>query len=114
MKVAKNTTRIKRKAHIRKTLSGNTERPRLVVFRSNRYIYAQIIDDVEHKTITGMSDREIKAGKPVEKAAKLGKQIGDKAKELGVVKIVFDRNGYRYHGRIKAIADGAREAGLDF
>ena len=110
----KHQTRQKRKAHIRKTLAGSTNRPRLVVYRSNRYMYAQIIDDATHKTVTSMSDREVKTGKPVEKASALGKELGSKAKKLGVGKVVFDRNGYRYHGRVKAVADGAREAGLDF
>lgn len=103
---------------IRRTLSGNAERPRMSVFRSNKDIYVQLIDDSEGKTLASSSSREKEIldlkGNKSERAAQVGKAIAAKAKEIGVEQVVFDRGGYLYHGRIKSLADGAREGGLKF
>lgn len=112
--------RLKRKKRIRKKVFGTFEKPRLCVYKSLKNIYAQLIDDEKGVTITGVStlNKEIKAqiksGGNVEAAKKVGEYIGKKAIELGIKKVVFDRNGFKYHGRIKAVGDGAREAGLLF
>ncbi len=113
--------RLRRKKRIRKKISGTPERPRLVVFRSAKHVYAQLVDDLNQRTITGVSTltpwvRERLDGVQgkVEKARIVGKAIAEKAKELGITKVVFDRAGYRYHGRVKALAEGAREGGLEF
>jgi len=112
--------RIKRKKRIRKKLFGTQERPRLSVFRSSKHIYAQIIDDTRGHTLMAASSMD-KAVKEQPKfddkiavAAYVGKLLGTRALEKGVKKVVFDRNGFLYHGRIKAVSDGAREAGLNF
>jgi large subunit ribosomal protein L18 len=116
----KKQARLKRKQRIRKKLAGTAERPRLCVFRSARHIYAQIIDDTCGQTIVATStlDSSIKEhGKFDNKVAKanyIGKLLAEKALSKGIKKVVFDRNGFLYHGRIKAVSDGAREAGLDF
>lgn len=103
---------------IRKKSAGTNEKPRLSVFRSNNEIYAQIIDDVSGKTLTAASskDKDISAQKvnKTEKSKLVGATIARKATELGISQVVFDRSGYLYHGRVKAIADGAREGGLQF
>jgi large subunit ribosomal protein L18 len=105
--------RIKRK--IRATISGSLVRPRLSVFRSNNYIYAQLIDDTSAKTIVSASDIKAKKGtKKIEGAIAAGKELATLAKEKGITQAVFDRNGFKYAGRIKALADAAREAGLAF
>lgn len=107
--------RIKRR--IRKIIHGTEAKPRLSVFRSNKEIYVQLINDVTGVTITSASsrDKEVEAkGTKKEIAAKVGKAIAEKAVKLGVKTIAFDRNGYLYHGRVKALADAAREAGLKF
>lgn len=109
-KIAK---RIRRKAHIRKDVFGTSERPRLTVFRSNAHIYAQLIDDVAGKTVVQASDVKSK-GTNVEKAKQVGEQIAKAALAAKVNTVTFDRNGYRYHGRVKALADAAREGGLNF
>lgn len=106
------------KYRIRKKIKGTPERPRLCVFRSNKEIYAQIIDDISKKTLVAASSRE-KAlknfkGTKTEKAIAVGKLIAEKAKQKGITSIVFDRNGYLYHGRVKSLAEAAREAGLNF
>jgi large subunit ribosomal protein L18 len=112
--------RQRRHARVRKNVNGTTERPRLTVFRSLSHIYAQVIDDVERKTIVSASDVEaaIKGdaeGKNKSDVATLvGNLVAERAKEKGVTKVVFDRGGYPFHGRIKALAEAAREAGLDF
>ena len=112
--------RIKRKRRIRKNILGTAERPRLTVFRSARHIYAQVIDDTQGRTLAAAStlDKSIAADKEakskIDRATLVGKLIGQRAKENGVSKIVFDRNGFLYHGRIKAVSEGAREAGLNF
>ena len=98
---------------IRKKVSGTSERPRLAIFRSNREIYAQLIDDVSGKTLAYASSVEAK-GTKVEQANIVGKLIADNAKKVGVETVVFDRGGFLYHGRVKALADSAREGGLKF
>ncbi len=117
--IIKNALRTRRRAAIRKHLRGTTERPRLVVFRSLKHIYAQIIDDTTGKTLVSASSK----GKDLELASKtkkteqsfqVGQKLGEKALTAGLSKVCFDRAGYKYHGRVKALADGARKAGLDF
>ena len=113
--------RAKRKKRIRKNVNGNPERPRLSVFRSARHIYAQIIDDTQGKTLVAVStlSKDVRGDTGGEKnksdVAKLvGQALARVCKDRGISKVVFDRNGYIYHGRVKALADAAREAGLDF
>ena len=112
--------RLKRKKRIRKKIAGTPQRPRLSVFRSARHIYAQIIDDLEGRTLMAAStvDTQAKEAPKFENkvaAAKfVGKQIGKRALEKGIKEVVFDRNGFLYHGRIKSLSEGAREAGLIF
>jgi large subunit ribosomal protein L18 len=114
----KEATRIKRKLGIRKRVEGLAERPRLSVFRSASHIYAQIIDDQTAKTIVAASTLDkairdsLKGKKKSDAAKEVGKAIAERAKKAGVTAVVFDRNGFRYHGRVAAVADGAREAGL--
>jgi|SRR5579883_2347827 len=116
----KEEARSKRKASIRKRVSGDTQRPRLSVFRSLKHIYAQVVNDVTHETIVSIStlDKAIKEGlkgtKKRDQAKKIGAALARKCLEKGVDKVVFDRNGFIYHGRVSALADGAREAGLKF
>ncbi|MBC8474385.1 MAG: 50S ribosomal protein L18 [Cryomorphaceae bacterium] len=98
---------------IRKKVSGTSDRPRLAVFRSNKEIYAQLIDDVAGKTLACASSSDVK-GTKTEQATVVGKLIADNAKKAGVDNVVFDRGGFLYHGRVKALADSAREAGLKF
>jgi large subunit ribosomal protein L18 len=112
--------REKRKTRIRKKLFGTAERPRLSIFRSARYVYAQLIDDESGKTLCASSSLEkavrggVKSPRSVEASTAVGKAIADKAKAAKIENVVFDRNGFIFHGRVKAIADGAREAGLKF
>ena len=118
MALTKNQRRIRIKNRIRKIVSGTEARPRLTVFRSNKEIYAQIVDDVNGKTISAASsrDKDISSakGNKSEVAALVGKAIAEKALKAGVETIAFDRGGYLYHGRVKSLAEGAREAGLKF
>ncbi|WP_234736427.1 50S ribosomal protein L18 [Tellurirhabdus bombi] len=118
MAVTKTSRRLRIKHSIRRKVSGTTERPRLSVFRSNTRIYAQIIDDVKGQTLTAASSVEIngkdKKGVNVEIAKQVGQKLAEKATAAGVSAVVFDRNGYLYHGKVKALADGAREGGLQF
>ena len=131
---AKQLKRGRRKGRVRAKVSGTADCPRLSVFRSNRGIYAQLIDDKNGKTLAAVSAGEIypvksgsagpdsnrefngvkSAGKKIDASLELGKLIAKKAVAKGIVKVVFDRNGYKYHGRVKALADGAREGGLKF
>jgi large subunit ribosomal protein L18 len=115
---AKVIRRQKIRYNIRKTISGTAERPRLSIFRSNADIYAQLIDDLNGATLASAStkDKDIKAvkGTKVELSTQVGKAIATKAAAVGISSVVFDRGGYLYHGRIKAVADGAREGGLKF
>ena len=108
--MTKNEARQRRKIRIRKKISGTADRPRLVVFRSNLHMYAQVVDDV---TLT-LSRQGEKFGCNKAGAEAVGKEIARLAKEKNIDKVVFDRNGYLYHGKIKAVADGAREGGLEF
>ena len=101
-------------ARIRRKLAGTAERPRLNVYRSLNHIYAQVIDDQAGVTIVSASTIKAKTGGNIAAAKEIGKTIAELAKEKGVTKVVFDRGGYLYHGRIKALADAAREAGLEF
>jgi large subunit ribosomal protein L18 len=116
----KDRKRAKRKGTIRKRINGTAERPRLSVFRSAKHVYAQAIDDVTGRVMAAASDTEEKlasavSGKPKkDRARAIGKAIGEKLVALKVTSVVFDRNGFIYHGRVKEIADGAREAGLQF
>ena len=115
----KRRARLQRKVRVRKKITGSKESPRLSVFRSSRYIYAQIIDDGSGKTIVSASSKEKnfthkKTASTKEGAKEVGKIIAERAKSQSIEKVKFDRSGYPYHGRIKALADGAREAGLKF
>jgi len=116
----KNKARLKRHLRVRKKITGTTERPRLSVFRSAKHIYAQLIDDVQGVTVASAStlDKELAEGLgnggSVEAAKKVGELIAKRAQSKGVAKVVFDRGGYLYHGRIQALADAAREGGLEF
>lgn len=116
----KKAARLKRKQRIRKKIFGSPERPRLTVSRSAKHVYAQLIDDTAGKTLVTASSVEKavkeqpKFASKVAQAAFVGKLIGQRAKEKGIGKVVFDRNGFLYHGRVKAISDGARESGLEF
>lgn len=119
IKDSKQRRRYRIKMRIRKTTSqGTTETPRLTVFRSNKEIYAQLIDDAEGKTIISASSREKgiadKKVAKVEQAQLVGQLIAEKAKEAGIEEVVFDRNGYLYHGRVKSLAEAARKGGLKF
>lgn len=107
--------RLKRKFRLRKRISGTPERPRLSVFRSNKFIYAQIIDDTQGKTLVSASDLTVKDKvNKTDRAFKIGQTLAEQAVKLGVSAVVFDRNGFLYHGRIKRLAEGAREGGLNF
>jgi large subunit ribosomal protein L18 len=108
--------RIRRHKRVRKNVTGTAERPRLVVFRSNRGIGAQLVDDVSGKTLAASSSLGLKSfkGNKVDQAAEVGKSIAAAAKSAGIESAVFDRGGYLYHGRVKALADAAREGGLKF
>lgn len=117
MRGSRTDARQHRHFRVRKKVHGTAVRPRLAVFRSNRYIYAQIIDDDLGVTVASASSREGKLAKGtlnVETAAKVGELIGARGKDAGIGEVVFDRGGFAYHGRVKALADGAREAGLEF
>ncbi len=107
--------RIKIKKGIRSRISGTNTRPRLSVFRSNKAIYAQIIDDLSGTTLASVSSKDItEKMKKVDSSSIVGKALAEKAKALGINEVVFDRNGYLYHGRVKSLAEGAREGGLKF
>lgn len=105
--------RIKIKTRIRGKVSGSAERPRMTVFRSNKEIYVQLIDDLAGKTLATASSKGIEGAKK-EQAAQVGQLIAKKAQEAGITSVVFDRNGYLYHGRVKELADAARNGGLKF
>ena len=115
---SRSAARRKRHTSIRLRVEGTTVRPRLAVFRSLQQIYAQVIDDSTGRTLASASslDASLRAetGTKVERAARVGKLVGQRARAAGIERVVFDRAGFRYHGRIKALADGARESGLDF
>jgi large subunit ribosomal protein L18 len=109
--------RLRRHHRIRRRITGTAERPRLVVFRSNRGIEAQLVDDVEGKTLASARHIQLKKsfkGSKTEQASEVGKQLAAAAKKAGIETVVFDRGGYLYHGRVKALAEGARDGGLHF
>ena len=118
MALTKNQKRLRIKSRIRKVVSGTESRPRLAVYRSNKEIYAQLVDDVTGKTLVAASsrDKDISSAKgtKTEIATLVGKSVAEKALKAGVETISFDRGGYQYHGRVKSLAEGAREAGLKF
>lgn len=112
--ITKKERRIKIKHRIRKKINGTANRPRLTVFRSNKGIYVQAVNDLEGKIIVSASSKGITEGTKSEIAAKVGEAVAKKCIEAGITEVVFDRNGYLFHGRVKALADGARNGGLKF
>ena len=117
MKSTRQDARVRRHTRVRKRVHGTADRPRLAVFRSNKYIYAQVIDDVEGRTLASASSQESDLRTDnlnIETATKVGEALATRAKEAGVTTVVFDRGGYKFHGKVKALADAAREAGLEF
>ena len=106
--------RIKIKYRIRKKVNGTAERPRMSVFRSNKQIYVQIINDLTSKTLVSASSLGLEAMPKIQQAQKVGEMVAEKAKAAGITTVVFDRNGYLYHGRVKELADAARKGGLNF
>lgn len=120
MALDRRTRRRKVKARIRKKISGNNEKPRLSVFRSNKHIYVQLVDDVKHITMASASSKsselseKLQGLKKVEQAEFVGKLLAEKALAENIKNVVFDRSGYKFHGRVKALADGARKGGLIF
>ena len=108
--------RLRRRKRVRSKISGTAERPRLSVFRSNRGIFAQLVDDRTGKTVAAVNwiEDDLRKLEPMEQATKVGSLLADRAKAAGVTACVFDRGGYRFHGRVKALAEGAREGGLEF
>ncbi len=110
----KRKARERRKARIRAKVHGSASRPRLSVFKSLRYIEAQLIDDDQGVTLVSASDRKIKGGTKTDRAKKVGEQLAKLALKKGIKEVVFDRGGYKYHGRVKALAEGARAQGLKF
>lgn len=112
---AKIARRVRRSARVRSVVSGTAARPRLAVFRANQHMYAQLIDDASGKTLAAVSTlKKAAAGNKAEQSAAIGEQIAKKAIELNIKQVVFDRGGFKYHGRVKALADAARSAGLEF
>lgn len=114
---AQERERVRRRRHrrVRKRISGTSERPRLVVHRSLKNIEAQVVDDLEGRTIVGVNSATLEIdGDKTARAEATGRRVAELAKEQGIARVVFDRGGYRYHGRVKALAEGAREAGLEF
>jgi large subunit ribosomal protein L18 len=116
----KQVRRLRRRRHVRRKIVGTVERPRLTVFRSSKHIYAQLIDDLNGRTLAAASSnapdlrKDVAYGGNVKAAKAVGKRLAEVAKERGITKAAFDRGHYRYHGRIKALADAAREGGLQF
>lgn len=117
MSKSREASRTRRHRRVRKKVSGTMARPRLAVYRSNKYIYAQVIDDTAGHTLAAASSKEAEISGDslnIETATEVGKLLADRAKSAGVTTVVFDRGGYPFHGRVKALADSAREAGLEF
>jgi large subunit ribosomal protein L18 len=120
MKLTRKQSTRRRHRRVRRKVFGTPERPRLAVFRSNQHIYAQVIDDTRHHTLAAASTVEaevrsqLSSGSTCDASRAIGESIARRAREQGIEQVVFDRGGYLYHGRIKALADAAREAGLDF
>jgi large subunit ribosomal protein L18 len=108
----KREARVRRHRRVRKKIAGDADRPRLTVYRSNRHIYAQLIDDARAVTLAQASDTEVQGDGPTARAKKVGELLAGRAKDAGVATAVFDRGGRRYHGRVAALAEGAREGGL--
>jgi large subunit ribosomal protein L18 len=109
------TARVRRQGRVRRKIQGTDEKPRLSVYRSNRYLYVQVISDQSGRTLAAASTRESGgAGVTADKARQVGTAIAEKCKSQGISAVIFDRNGFRYHGRIQALADAAREGGLAF
>jgi large subunit ribosomal protein L18 len=108
----KRESRMRRHARVRKKVRGEAQRPRLAVFRSNRHIYAQLIDDRQAVTLVAASDAEVKGDNPTDRAKAVGGLLASRAKDAGIEAVVFDRGGRQYHGRVAALAEGAREGGL--
>ena len=110
------TRRLKRRRRVRAKIHGTAERPRISVFRSNRGVFAQLVDDDAGRTITAVqwTEAELRSLKPMEQATEAGKLLASRAKAAGIDSAVFDRGGYQYHGRVKALAEGARQGGLTF
>lgn len=111
---AKKLNRIRRHGRVTARMSGTNSRPRIAVFKSNQYIYAQAIDDVSNKTLLSASDMEIKSGKKSAKAGQVGEQLAMEMKKKGLTEAVFDRGGFKFHGRVKAVAEGLRKGGIKF
>lgn len=111
---AKTEKRERRKKRTRSKITGTTERPRLSVFKSNKYIYAQIIDDEKRQTLVAVSSLKEGANDLITKAKKIGRELSENATKKGIKKVVFDKSGYSFTGRVKALAEGAREGGLSF
>jgi len=117
MSGSRQAARTRRHTRVRKRVRGTAERPRLAVFRSNKYIYAQVIDDTVGRTLASASSQETDLRSStlnITTAAKVGELLAGRAKDAGVSAVVFDRGGYKYHGKVKALADAARESGLEF
>lgn len=117
MRGSKRQARARRHSRVRRRIRGTADRPRLAVYRSNKYIYAQVIDDSDGRTIAAASSQEpdLRSQRlTVETASKVGELVASRAREAGVESVVFDRAGYKFHGRVKALADAAREQGLEF
>ena len=112
--ISKIARRNKIKTRIRGRVQGTAERPRMTVFRSNKAIYVQLVDDLKGETLVSASSKGLEGGTKTEIAAKVGEAVAGKAKEKGIETVVFDRNGYLYHGRVKSLADAARKGGLKF
>jgi large subunit ribosomal protein L18 len=112
--VTKPQARLKRRHRVRAKVTGSAERPRVAVFRSNRGIHAQLVDDIAGRTLAAVSwtEGDLRGLKPMEQAGKAGERLAERAKAAGIEAAVFDRGGYRYHGKVKAFADGVREGGL--
>lgn len=106
--------RQRRHLRVRQRVNGTAERPRLVVYRSVKHIYAQLVDDDTGRTLFTVTDLATDSGKKAERSVEVGKQLAAKAREAGITRVVFDRAGYKYHGRVKGVAEGAREGGLEF
>jgi large subunit ribosomal protein L18 len=113
MTVARAEARQKRHRRVRKKVLGTPERPRLAVYRSHRQIYAQLIDDVEGRTLVASDSLKGNGKDPKERAKAVGKDLADKAKKAGITAVTFDRGGFKFHGRVAAVAEGAREGGLE-
>ncbi|MEX2090796.1 MAG: 50S ribosomal protein L18 [Candidatus Paceibacterota bacterium] len=110
----KQLNRSRRHKRVRAKISGTSSRPRIAIFKSNQYIYAQVIDDESGKTLLSVSDMETKKGKKTEKAFDIGEGLAVKMKDKRILDVVFDRGGYKFHGRVKAVAEGLRKGGIKF